>query len=127
MINKNKFRFWSPQGRAFVENYKYNGLVDELFEGDKFLIPSQYTGMKDCEQKEIWEGDILEYGRRATNKDTLGYTAIVSYADGAYLLLAKAKSFEGTLAHMWLHDLSKDIYNYQVKVIGNKFANPELI
>jgi hypothetical protein len=124
-----KFRFWSPQGKAFVEQYKYNGLVDELFDERewRFLVPSQYTDMKDCNGKEIWEGDILEYERRLTNKDSQKYTAIVSYANGAYLLLAKAMSFEGTLAHMWLHDLSKNIYNSGVKVIGNKFEHPELI
>ena len=122
-----KFRFWNPPGKAFVQQYKYKGLVDELFEQDSMLIPSQYTDMKDCNGKEIWEGDILEYERRLTNKDSQKYTAIVSYANGAYLLLAKAMSLEGTLAHMWLHDLSKDIYNSKVKVIGNKFENPELI
>ena len=124
-----KFRFWSPQGKSFVEQYKYNGLVDELFDEREWriLVPSQYTDMKDCEQKEIWEGDIIEYERRLTNKDSRKYTAIVSYADGAYLLLAKAVSLEGTLAHMWLHDLARDIYNSKVKVIGNKFEHPELI
>ena len=124
-----KFRFWSPQGKSFVEQYKYNGLVDELFDEREWsiLVPSQYTDMKDCNGREIWEGDILEYERRLTNKDSQKYTAIVSYANGAYLLLAKAMSFEGTLAHMWLHDLSKDIYNCGVKVIGNKFEHPELI
>jgi uncharacterized phage protein (TIGR01671 family) len=122
-----KFRFWNPPGKSFVQLYRYSGYVDELFEQDSMLIPSQYTDMKDCNGKEIWEGDILEYERRLTNKDSQKYTAIVSYANGAYLLLAKAMSFEGTLAHMWLHDLSKDIYNCGVKVIGNKFENPELI
>jgi hypothetical protein len=124
-----KFRFWSPQGKSFVEQYKYNGLVDELFDEREWsiLVPTQYTGLIDDFGNEIWEGDILEYERRLTSKDSQKYTAIVSYANGAYLLLAKAVSFEGTLAHMWLHDFSKDIYNSGVKVIGNKFANPELI
>ena len=122
-----KFRFWSPPAKAFVEQYKYSGYVDELFEQDDTLIPCQYTGMKDNHQKEIWEGDVIEYERSLTSKDSRKYTAIVSYANGAYLLLAKAVSQEGTLAHMWLHDLARDIFNSKVKVIGNKFENPELI
>ena len=122
-----KFRFWNPPGKAFVQQYKYKGLVDELFERDDMLIPSQYTDIKDCNGKEIWEGDILEYERHLTNKDSQKYTAVVSYADAAYLLSVKAVSIEGTLAHMWLHDLSKEIYNKKVKVIGNKFEHPELI
>ena len=35
-----KFRFWNPPGKAFVQQYKYKGLVDELFEQDSILIPS---------------------------------------------------------------------------------------
>ena len=40
-----KFRFWSPQGKAFVENYNYNGPVDELFDEREWriLVPSQFT------------------------------------------------------------------------------------
>ena len=124
-----KFRFWSPQGKAFVEQYKYNGLVDELFDEREWriLVPSQYTDMKDCEQKEIWEGDIIEFERPLTNKHSKKYTAIISYADAAYLVMAKEMSNEGTLSYMWLHELSKEIYNWKVKVIGSKFENPELI
>ena len=55
MTTKNKFRFWNPPGKAFVEQYRYNGLVDELFDQDDMLLPSQYTGMKDNHQKEIWD------------------------------------------------------------------------
>jgi len=122
-----KFRFWNPPGKAFVEQYKYKGLVDELFEQDDMLIPSQYTDIKDCNGKEIWEGDIIEFERPLTKKDSKKYTAIISYADAAYLVMAKEMSTEGTLSCMWLHELSKEIYNKKVKVIGNKFENPELI
>lgn len=123
-----KFRFWSPQGKAFVEQYNYNGPVDELFDEREWriLVPSQYTGMKDCEQKEIWEGDIIEF-EVSVNNEIKKYTAIISYADAAYLVMTKEVSAEGTLAYKWLHELSKEIYNKKVKVIGNKFEHPELI
>ena len=124
MLNKNKFRFWNPPGKAFVEQYKYNGFVDELFERDDMLIPSQYTGMKDCEQKEIWEADIIEFERPLTKKDSKKYTAIIYYEDAAYLI--KTKDIEGTLTYGLLHDLSNAIYTWKVKVIGNKFENPKL-
>jgi uncharacterized phage protein (TIGR01671 family) len=63
-MNKNKFRFWNPQTRAFVQNYKYNGFVDELFEPDEFLIPQQFLGILDKNMKEIFEGDVItgKYG-----------------------------------------------------------------
>ena len=122
-----KFRFWNPPSKAFVEQYKYKGLVDELFEQDNMLIPSQYTEMKDCNGKEIWEGDIIEFERPLTKKDSKKFTAIISYANAAYLVMAKTSDAEGTLAYMWLHDLSKEIYNWKIKVIGNTFENPELL
>ena len=121
-----RFRFWSPPGKAFVEQYKYSGFVDELFDQREWsiLIPSQYTEMKDCEENEIWEGDIIEFERPLTKKDSKKYTAIIYYEDAAYLI--RSKDTEGTLTHGLLHDLSNSIYTWKVKVIGNKFANPEL-
>ena len=120
-----KFRFWNPPGKAFVQQYKYKGLVDELFERDDMLIPSQYTDIKDCNGKEIWEGDIIEFERPLTKKDSKKYTAIIYYEDAAYLI--KTKDTEGTLTHSLLHDLSNFIYTWKVKVIGNKFEHPKLL
>lgn len=59
MNNKNKFRFWNPQTRSFVTNYKYNGFVDELFEPDEFIKPQQCLGILDKNMKEIYEGDVV--------------------------------------------------------------------
>lgn len=60
MLNdKNKFRFWNPQTKLFVTNYKYNGFVDELFEPDEFLKPQQFLGILDKNMKEIYEGDVV--------------------------------------------------------------------
>ena len=59
MNHKNKFRFWNPQVKKFVTNYKYNGFVDELFEPDEFLKPQQFLGILDKNMKEIYEGDVV--------------------------------------------------------------------
>lgn len=60
-MKKYKFRFWSPQGKAFVQQYKYNGLVDKLFEYDKFLKPQQFIGIFDRNMCEIYENDVVKY------------------------------------------------------------------
>jgi uncharacterized phage protein (TIGR01671 family) len=62
-MSKNKFRFWNPQAKGFVTNYKYNGFVDELFEPDEFLIPQQSIGILDKNMKEIFEGDVVEFDK----------------------------------------------------------------
>jgi hypothetical protein len=113
-----KFRFWNPPGKSFVQLYKYSGYVDELFEQDSMLIPSQYTGLIDDFGNEIWEGDIIELKR----KDREGlHKAEIQFVEGAYL--AKFIKHEGTLSFFWLPHLNDYC---EVKVIGNKFANTEL-
>lgn len=76
-MNKNKFRFWNPQAKAFVENYKYNGLVDELFEPDPILIPQQFLGILDKNMKEVYEGDVVKFVY-SSNESKLG---VINYID----------------------------------------------
>ena len=65
----------------------------------------QFTGLKDIEGKEIYEGDII-----------LGYNNphVVTFADGAFYLTAKNSSVR----------LSRTCG--ALKIIGNIYDNPEL-
>jgi len=122
-----KFKFFCIPAKGFIENYKYNGEVDDLFNGeDPLLVPLQYTGIQDSEQKEIWEGDIVEFERVLTEEVTRKYTGVVEYEDGAYIIFAKAANLESTLMHIWLHDIIKKSGFVKIKVIGNKFETPGL-
>lgn len=72
----------------------------------------QSTGLKDCEGKDIWEGDMLS---NVTNDSPDG---IVVFKYGAFSLLAKnGRDFCVALTYLLSE---KDSLN-RFKVVGNKF------
>lgn len=76
------------------------------------LTVCQFTGLKDCEGNEIWEGDMLS---NVTNDSPDG---IVAFKYGAFCLLAKnGRDFCVALTYLLSE---KDSLN-RFKVIGNKF------
>jgi uncharacterized phage protein (TIGR01671 family) len=78
-MRKIKFRFWCPAGKAFIRDYKYNGLVDELFDEKDYdtLVPQQFTGLIDKNGKEIYEGDLINFSCNYTVE--LGDADIIEY------------------------------------------------
>lgn len=83
---------------------------------DEYIIQEdsimQYTGLKDVNGKEIYEGDIVEY----FSQYAIGYGVkkyVVNYTQDG----------EWALGNHWL--LSRK-WRY-CEVIGNKFENPELL
>lgn len=104
-----KFRAWD--GEKFVGFGPLYGLqahVPSGWHADSGYTISQFSGVKDGKDKEIWEGDILEFRRKYTStSELMSFREVVGFADGRFTNLP------------WGEE--------QVEVIGNIYENPELL
>ena len=73
----------------------------------------QFTGLKDCEGREVWEGDILQ----DVDDDNIKY--VVTFGEGAFFA-RKVGLYTGIPLHECVGSLGNDVITY-ANVVGNKF------
>ncbi len=106
-----KFRAWCKVSNAFVDDIIINVGKPINSETNNFLI-TQYTGLKDHNNTDIYENDILRHN---------GKIYYVEYIGGRYVLTT-GKGFDTNNAI----DLGEDLA-YESQVIGNTNENPMLL
>jgi uncharacterized phage protein (TIGR01671 family) len=125
-----KFRAWDNTDKEIGGQIMYGwaklneldadgvlSLVDLLVNGwNKQGIPMQYTGLKDSEGKEIYEGDILRH-----DYFTISLLKVVFGRGGFSVVGIKVKE---PLSELLNPDNS--LYK-ESEVIGNVYENPELL
>lgn len=118
-----KFRAWSKGGKKMYPvnelahptktGFDTIGIEDTWMEGDEYEL-MQYTGLKDKNGVEIYEGDILEIDYTDTTDNDIR-TGYVEYYKDMFLVVIEEFDSRG-------FGTKKDR-----KVIGNIYENQELL
>lgn len=93
-----------PQAHIFVYENGYEGYRVES------ETIGQFTGLTDCDGKEIYEDDIISF-------DT-GQIGHVEFFQGCFVVRDVSN---GDVRSLY------DIHDWNVKILGNRFENPELL
>lgn len=112
-----KFRAWDDDGKRMITGHISCGLELNTFFRHTGFVMMQYTGLKDKNGKEIYEGDIIQVYNNLTttegHKRWKWYISKVVFEDGMFNLKPDSVG-------------TRDI-TYDVEIIGTIYENPELI
>ncbi|WP_436668008.1 YopX family protein [Latilactobacillus sakei] len=114
-----KFRAWDKENKAFMPSEGYaicdgdvmglrygNEMEDVLTDQVEIM---QYTGLKDMYGRDIYEGDVVEF-----EASLIRTKAEVKYSRNQFIVSMNSV-------------MPRSLDLYLVKIIGNKFENPELL
>lgn len=119
-----RFRAWNKVDKTMYENAIYNckDTFDMILKHPQIYEVMQYTGLKDKNGTEIYEGDIVA---QFNFEDKFFRTKVV-YKNGSFgyinPLFNEFISYDSNIAFKWKNGRSKNI-----EVIGNIYEDPELL
>lgn len=127
MSREIKFRIWSYEDKQYRTDCNLTQIFNSMTgtpatvysdEGDRFDI-EQYTGLKDKNGKEIYEGDLI----RVSNDEF--QIPSEDKTDGAEVIYSEFET--GFVYKTWYGRVYVGRHDTSVEVIGNIHENPELV
>lgn len=122
MIEINSVSYFIEFDGSICKNIGGESYDDLHYLDDVFLM--QYTGLKDRNEKEIYEGDILKYvdNWEFPNEDDTSHHLIYWDKERARFTDLRIEDGDSLCSYEdgidWISDS---------KIVGNKFENPELL
>ena len=126
MMREIKFRAWNKNGGWFDYGPLWLNLYGDLYEApsrtydtpnieiepsdDRYII-MQYTGLKDKNGKEIYEGDIVRWVSTHAMAEQNIHVDAVEWVGAGFMLMP------------WVHEIEAA----EIEIIGNIHENPELL
>lgn len=118
-----KFRFWCNRRKKFLCTDYVLGI--EYCEGDfEDGVFQQYTGLKDKNETEIYEGDIIQELRLMDRTNSDGWWDVIDVGEVFW-----SRNHAAFLIDFQTHDDidSMGSWSHRYEVLGNIFQNPELL
>jgi len=117
-----KFRAWDGQKIVHVDSMNYEASASSMV-ANGWLLPGtimQFTGLKDKNDKEIYEADIIEYMNPDTKKIKIHFVAW-SQKKTMYILRFGPTDEETARLSNILNAIDR------FSIVGNIYENPELL
>jgi len=122
-----KFRAWRKDLKEMIDCDEGIGSTNDspntFFNENDIIVFMEYTGLKDMNGKDIYEGDVLQ---TKGNIDPFFYDIIIK-KNGCFGYMASDKQFVAIGLNHHYFDLKKDSHQSHIlEIIGNIYDNPEL-
>lgn len=92
--------------RAYIVD-SFSSMSDHSVVGIDPSTVFQFTGLTDCKDNEIWEGDIVEFEIYDLYKGNIKIEAVIEYTNSEYVAVADGIPYS--------------LCTKRIKVVGNKF------